>query len=208
MPSYIECKQVVKAYKISDHEIVALRGIDFEMSKGEFVAIIGPSGAGKSSLLNLLGGLDTPTAGKLIVDGLDLLKLRGKALADYRLKRVGFLWQQVERNLLTHRTALQNVTLPMMLAGVMPWQRHRQARELLDAVGLQDQLNKHPAQMSGGQQQRVALAVALANHPPLPLADEPTGPRDRNTAEQAVNLLQDFPKPYGLTIMTVTRDIE
>ena len=208
MPSYIECKQVVKAYKISDHEIVALRGIDFEMAKGEFVAIIGPSGAGKSSLLNLLGGLDTPTAGQLTVDGLDLFKLNGRALADYRLRRVGFLWQQVERNLLGHRTALQNVALPMMLAGVWPWQRARMARELLEAVGLKDQLKKHPAQMSGGQQQRVAMAVALANHPPLLLADEPTGALDRHSAEQVVALLQDLRQRYGLTILMVTHDLE
>src|SRR5438105_8710395 len=115
--AFITCKQVVKAYRVSGHEIVAIRGIDFDMQKGEMVAIIGPSGAGKSTMLNLLGGLDTPTAGKLFVDGLDLLSLKGKGLADYRLKRVGFLWQQTGRNLLPHRSALRNVTLPMMLAG-------------------------------------------------------------------------------------------
>src|SRR5262249_10789349 len=131
---FIQCKQVVKAYRINSHEVVALRGIDFTMEKGEAVAIIGPSGAGKSSLLNLLGGLDTPTAGTVEVDGLDVARLKGKALADYRLKRVGFLWQQVERNLLQHRSALRNVTLPMLMAGVAPWERIRRARELLEAV--------------------------------------------------------------------------
>src|SRR5689334_15832229 len=131
MSAFVSCKQIVKAYKIEMHQIVALRGIDFEMAKGEMVAIIGPSGAGKSSLLNLLGGLDVPTAGSLSVDGVDLLSLKGKALAEYRLKRVGFLWQAVERNLLPHRTTLRNITLPMLLAGVPPWERKRRAHELL-----------------------------------------------------------------------------
>src|SRR5690242_9278813 len=112
MTPYISCKRIVKVYRVADHELVALRGIDFEMQKSEMVAIIGPSGAGKSSLLNLLGGLDIPTAGQLSVDGQNLLELKGRRLADYRLKRVGFLWQQVERNLLPHRSALGNVTLP------------------------------------------------------------------------------------------------
>src|SRR5512134_3374568 len=126
MMSFVSCKRIVKAYRVGQHEIVALRGIDFDMESGEFVAIIGPSGAGKSSLLNLLGGLDTPTAGQLIVDGQNLLELKGRALADYRLHRVGFLWQQVSRNLLAHRSAQRNVALPMMLAGVPFWKRGRQ----------------------------------------------------------------------------------
>src|SRR5882724_8124412 len=108
MTPYVICKQIVKVYRVGTHELVALRGIEFEMEKGEMVAIIGPSGAGKSSLLNLLGGLDTPTAGQLVVDGQNLLELKGRHLADYRLKRVGFLWQQVERNLLPYRSALRN----------------------------------------------------------------------------------------------------
>src|SRR5262249_41073548 len=150
------------------------------------VAIIGPSGAGKSSLLNLLGGLDVPTAGSLSVDGIDLLSLKGKALADYRLKRGGFLWQAVESNLLPHRTTLRNITLPMLLAGVAPWERKRRAYELLDAVGMRDQAHKLPGDMSGGQQQRAGLAVALANHPSLMLLDEPTGALDRQAASQAM----------------------
>jgi len=205
---FIECKQVVKVYKIETHEIVALKGIDFEMERGECVAIIGPSGAGKSSLLNLLGGLDTPTAGKLIVDGLSLLELKGRALADYRLRKVGFLWQQVERNLLPHRSALGNVTLPMMLAGVPFWKRRNIARELLEAVDLTGHLHKRPAALSGGQQQRVAIAVALANHPPLLLADEPTGALDRQSAVQVMALLTDLRQRYGLTLLMVTHDLE
>jgi peptide/nickel transport system ATP-binding protein len=193
---------------VGEHELVALRGIDFEMQQGEMVAIIGPSGAGKSSLLNLLGGLDTPTAGALTVDGLNLLSLKGTKLADYRLKRVGFLWQQISRNLLPHRSALHNVTLPMMLAGMNPFQRRSQARELLEAVGLADQMYKHPAALSGGQQQRVALAVALANRPPLLLADEPTGALDRQSGAQVMELLGDLRKRFGLTVLIVTHDLD
>ena len=196
--SYITCKQVVKAYKVSNHEIVALRGIDFEMERGEMVAIIGPSGAGKSSLMNLLGGLDTPTAGQLEIDGQNLLELKGRRLANYRLKRVGFVWQQVERNLLPHRTALGNVTLPMMLAGVNPLKRRKRAKELLQAVGLGDHIRKRPAQLSGGQQQRIAIAVALANAPQLLLADEPTGALDRETAVQIMDLMGELRRDVWL----------
>jgi ABC-type lipoprotein export system ATPase subunit len=208
MSTFVSCKRIVKVYRVAQHELVALRGIDFEMEAGEMVAIIGPSGAGKSSLLNLLGGLDTPTAGQLIVGGQNLLELKGRALANYRLKRVGFVWQQIERNLLHHRSALRNVTLPMMLAGVPVWQRTRRARELLQAVGLPDGMRKHPAQLSGGQQQRVAIAVALANHPPLLLLDEPTGALDRKSAEQVMSQIQELRGRYKLTVLTVTHDIE
>lgn len=205
---FIKCQRIVKAYRVAQHEIVALRGIDFEMQKGELVAIIGPSGAGKSSLLNLLGGLDTPTAGQLIVDGQNLLEFKDRQLAEYRLRQVGFLWQQVDRNLLLHRTSMGNVTLPMMLAGDSPWRRRRQARELLEAVGLSDQLHKHPAQLSGGQQQRVAIAVALANQPPLLLADEPTGALDRESAERVMVLINDLRDRFGLTVLMTTHDLE
>ncbi len=205
---FISCKRIVKAYRVSKHEIVALRGIDFEMEKGEMVAIIGPSGAGKSSLLNLLGGLDKPTAGQLIVDGQDLLELRGQKLADYRLRRVGFVWQQIARNLFAHRTALRNVTLPMMLAGVSGRERRRRAEELLQAVGLTEHMHKRPAALSGGQQQRVAVAVALANNPPLLLLDEPTGALDRNSATQVMDLVQELRARYNLSVLMVTHDLE
>ncbi len=205
--AFVLCRSVVKVYRVGESEIVALRGIDFSMTKGEMVSIIGPSGAGKSSLLNLLGGLDKPTAGKLIVDSLDLLSLKGKALADYRLKRVGFLWQQVERNLVPHRSALHNVILPMLLAGVSPSKRHQRAKELLETVGLANQANKLPSQMSGGQQQRVALAVALANYPQLILLDEPTGSLDHDTARQVMTLIQDMRKRHNLTVLMVTHDL-
>ncbi|MCU0512978.1 MAG: ABC transporter ATP-binding protein [Anaerolineae bacterium] len=205
---FIKCQQVVKAYKVADHEIVALRGIDFEMEQGEMVAIIGPSGAGKSSLMNLLGGLDTPTAGKLLVGEQNLLELKGRRLAEYRLRQVGFIWQMVSQNLLAHRSALANVTLPMMLAGVPVWRRRRQARALLERVGLQAHLHKRPGQLSGGQQQRVAVAVALANTPQLLLADEPTGALDRTNARQVMDLLNDLRRTLHLTVLLVTHDLE
>jgi putative ABC transport system ATP-binding protein len=205
---WIDCKQVVKAFKIGHREVIALRGLDFSMEKGEFVCIVGPSGAGKSSLLNLLGGLDKPTAGQLSVDGVDLLALRGRALTNYRLKEVGFLWQQTTRNLLPGRSALRNVTLPMALTGLAPWKRSKRARALLESVGLSDQLRKRPAMLSGGQQQRVALAVALANQPKLLLADEPTGELDAKTGMQMVELLLQLRDEFGLTILMVTHDPE
>ena len=205
---YVSCRRIVKAYRVGGHELVALRGIDFDMDKGEMVAIIGPSGAGKSSLLNLLGGLDMPTAGQLTVGGLDLLSLKGRALANYRLRRVGFLWQQVERNLLPHRSAFRNVTLPMMLAGVSPWERRKRAYELLEAVELTEHAHKRPAQLSGGQQQRVGMAVALANRPGLLLLDEPTGALDRRSAEAVMALMQDLRQRYSLTVLMVTHDLD
>ena len=206
--SFINCQQIVKAYTVYDHEIVALRGIDFEMERGEMVAIIGPSGAGKSSLLNLLGGLDTPTAGQLFVGGRNLLELKGKQLSEYRQKQVGFIWQAIERNLVGHRTALRNVTLPMELAGTGLRQRRKQAQELLAAVGLANDTYKRLTQLSGGQQQRVAIAVALANQPDLLLADEPTGALDRKTAIQVMELILRLRDEYHLTVLMVTHDME
>lgn len=206
--AFVICKRIVKVYRVGDHELVALRGIDFEMEQGEMVAIIGPSGAGKSTLLNLLGGLDTPTAGSLTVGDHNLLNLKGRALANYRLRHVGFLWQKIDRNLFPNRSALRNVTLPMMLAGTPPWQRRRRARELMEAVGILDQARKQPATLSGGQQQRVAVAVALANNPALLLADEPTGALDRATAETVMDLIDDLRQEYGLTILMATHDLE
>ena len=208
MSAYIECRQIVKAYKASGHEVVALRGIDFSMQRGEMTAIIGPSGAGKSSLMNLLGGLDRPTAGQVSVGDVRVPELKGAKLADYRLRRVGFVWQQVERNLLAHRTALGNVALPMMLAGVPLWQRRSRAEALLQAVGIVEHAHKTVAQLSGGQQQRVAIAVALANQPELLLADEPTGALDRNTARAVMSLIGELRKQLNLTVLMVTHDMD
>ena len=205
----ISCRQLVKAYQVGGHEVVALRGIDFEMAQGEMVAIIGPSGAGKSTLLNLLGWLDRPTAGQLTVAGQNLLDLKGRRLDDYRLRQVGFIWQQMDRNLMPHRTAFHNVTLPLLLAGVPAVERRRRARALLETVGLtDDQARQLPAELSGGQQQRVAVAVALANEPVLLLADEPTGSLDRASAMQVMELITGLRREIGLTVLMVTHDME
>lgn len=208
MSAFIQCHQLVKAFQVGDHEIVALRGIDFEMERGEMVTIIGPSGAGKSTLLNLLGGIDRPTAGQLIVGGQNLLNLKERQLAAYRLRRIGFVWQEMEHNLMPHRSPLANVTLPLLLAGVPVWPRRKRACELLDKVGMHDHTWKSLAHLSGGQQQRVAVAVALANNPDLILADEPTGSLDRANAVQVIQLIADLRERYGLTVLMVTHDME
>lgn len=206
MSTYIDCKNVVKAYRTAEHELVALRGIDFSMIRGEMVAIVGPSGAGKSSLLNLLGGLDVPTAGQLTIDGLDVLQLKGQQLMEHRLRRVGFIWQEVSRNLLEHRSALHNVMLPMMLNRMSFRQRRKRAIELLETVGLGQHRHKLPAALSGGQQQRVAIAIALANQPQFLLADEPTGALDKKTAMQIMDLIHDLRQRFQLTVMLVTHN--
>jgi ABC-type lipoprotein export system ATPase subunit len=208
MTAFIKCRQVSKSYWIGSEQTVALSGVNLEMETGEMIAIVGHSGAGKSSLLNLLGGLDTPTAGDIIVDGQNLRDLKPRQIARYRLMKTGFLWQQTGRNLLSHRSALHNITLPMMLANVSPRRGARRAQELLDAVGLGDQAHKRPEQLSGGEQQRVALAVALANTPPLLLADEPTGSLDRQSAVQVMTYLTELRQEYNLTVLLVTHDPE
>lgn len=204
----IQCKNIVKAYRVADHELVALKGIDFRMEQGDMVAIVGPSGAGKSSLLNLLAGLDRPTAGKITVGDAALEDLRGQQLTRYRLLQVGLVWQTVARNLLLSRSALHNVMLPMMLAGIPFRQRRRRALDLLMQVGLADAIHKRPEALSGGQQQRVAIAVALANRPQLLLADEPTGALDRGSALQVMELLMQLRVDYQLTVLMVTHDPE
>lgn len=206
-PAFIDCRKVIKTYKTAAEETQALRSINFRMDRGEMVAIIGPSGAGKSTLLNLLGGLDEPDAGELYVEGMNLRALRGHGLEQYRLKRVGFIWQNVSQNLLMHRSAIHNVTLPMMLAGTGYFKRRKEAEKLLASVDLSEHMYKKPPQLSGGQQQRVAIAVALANKPDLLLADEPTGALDQKTARQVMDVLKEKQRE-GVTILMVTHDRE
>ena len=202
----ILCDGLVKIYKVQDLEVVALQGLDLMVERGEFMAIIGPSGSGKSSLMNILGGLDRPSAGKAIVDGQDLLKLSTFALTRYRRQKVGFLWQQPSRNLIPYLSVEENVELPMIIAGMPYVKRKNWARELLTAVGLWERRHHNLQQLSGGEQQRTAIGVALANRPSLLLADEPTGEVDTTTAQAILDTLRHLNREYNLTIVTVTHD--
>ncbi len=202
----IVCDNLVRIYKVSDLEVVALQGLDLEVANGEMLGIVGASGSGKTTLLNILGGLDRPSAGRVIVDDQDLLKLSDRALDRYRRTRVGFVWQQTARNLIPYLSARENVELPMTVAGAGLRKKRAWSRELLEAVGLWGRRKHRLAQLSGGQQQRVAIAVALANEPTLLLADEPTGEVDSATAQEILDLLRRFNETRGLTTIIVTHD--
>jgi peptide/nickel transport system ATP-binding protein len=203
---FVYCNNLVKIYKIADLEVVALQGLDLELHAGEMIALVGPSGAGKSTLLNVIGGLDTPSAGTVHIAGHDLLQMKDRDRTRYKKEVVGFVWQQSARNLLPYLTAQENVELPMMLNGQPGHQREKKAKELLDVVGLSDRSKFHPYQLSGGQQQRVAVAVALANNPPLLLGDEVTGQIDSASARQVYDALRKVNDAYGTTIILVTHD--
>src|SRR3989454_3401983 len=170
------CDNLIKIYKVDDLEVVALQGLDLEVARGEMIAIVGASGSGKSPLLNTLGGLDPPSAGRAVVAGHDLGQMGRRERTRYRRRVVGMIWQQTARNLLPYLTAQENVELPMTLDG-RP-KRSERARLLLQLVGLAERLDHRPERLSGGEQQRVAIAVALANQPEVLLADEPTGELD------------------------------
>jgi putative ABC transport system ATP-binding protein len=202
----IVCENLVKIYKVTEIEVVALQGLDLTVEPGELMGIVGASGSGKSSLLNVLGGLDRPSAGRVMVGGQDLLKMSDRELDRYRRTKVGFVWQQVARNLVPYLSAQANIELPMTVANLKRKQKHARSRELLEAVGLWDHRDHRLVQLSGGQQQRVAIAVAMANQPDLLLADEPTGELDSMTAQQILQLLQQMNERYGLTTIVVTHD--
>ncbi|MCU0494378.1 MAG: ABC transporter ATP-binding protein [Chloroflexaceae bacterium] len=203
---FISAAGLVKIYRVADLEVVALQGLDLEVARGEFLALVGPSGSGKSTLLSALGGLDRPSAGRLAVDGVDLLKLSPTELTTYRREQVGFVWQQTTRNLLPYLSARQNIELLMTLAGQSARERREWANELLEAVGMSDYAHQRPPQLSGGQQQRIAIACALANKPKILLGDEPTGEVDWATAQMILKLLRDLRSRYGLTLVVVTHD--
>jgi ABC-type lipoprotein export system ATPase subunit len=204
---YIICEDLFKIYKIAELEVVALRGLDLKVRKGELMAIIGASGSGKSTLLNILGGLETPSAGKAIVGPRDLLNITGHDLVNYRRQDVGFVWQQGGRNLVPYLTALQNVELPLQILGWSLSKRRHRAKELLEAVSLGDRAHHKPDRLSGGEQQRVAIAVALSHNPPLLLADEPTGELDSQTAGTIFDAFRSLNQKYGITIVVVTHDM-
>jgi ABC-type lipoprotein export system ATPase subunit len=202
----IICDNLVKIYQIADLEVVALQGLDLVVQRGELLGIVGPSGSGKSSLMNILGGLSRPSAGRVWVDGNDLLKLSDSALNRYRRSEVGFVWQQATRNLIPYLSAVENVMLPMTLAGQTERRKRRHANDLLEVVGLADRMHHSLAQLSGGEQQRVAISVALANSPSLLLADEPTGEVDTTTALTIYAAFQRLNEEFGLTTLIVSHD--
>jgi len=200
------CDNLVKIYQVAGLEVVALQGLDLSVTRGEILGIVGASGSGKSSLLNILGGLDRPSAGQVVVDGQDLLKLSDAALDRYRRRQVGFVWQQPARNLLPYLSVEQNLDLPMAVAGLASGERRQRARGLLERVGLWEHRAHRVAQLSGGQQQRTAIAVALANRPQLLLADEPTGEVDSATAQGLFDLFRELNRTAALTIVVVSHD--
>ncbi len=200
----IVCENLVKIYKTKDIEVLALQGLEINIAEGELMAIIGNSGSGKSTFLNMIGGLDRPSAGKLFVDGKDLFKLSEAELVEYKRSTVGFVWQNNARNLLPYLTALQNIQLPMMISGGK--QRKERALELLDLVGMSHKKNNRLSQMSGGEQQRIAIAIALANNPKILLADEPTGSVDVKTGSYILDAFRKLNQEKGLTVVIVTHD--
>lgn len=203
---YIVCEDLFKIYKVADLEVVALRGLDMVIDRGEVIAIVGASGSGKSTLLNILAGYDTPSAGSVRVGNKDLLRLTGKEVELYRRYEVGFVWQQTSRSLFQYLTALENVALPMMLTETSRRDRNDRARELLRLVDMEHRLGHTPEKLSGGEQQRIAIAVALANRPPLLLADEPTGELDDKTAGEVLDLFNSLSSELDTTIIIVTHD--
>jgi putative ABC transport system ATP-binding protein len=206
MDPIIQARGLRKTYQMGEVEVPALRGVSFTIQRGEFVAIMGPSGSGKSTLMNLLGCLDTPTAGEYILDGLPVEQLDRNLMAAVRNRKIGFVFQQF--NLLPRQTALENVALPLVyLGGMRHGERLARAQEMLELVGLGDRLDHRPKQLSGGQQQRVAIARALVTRPALVLADEPTGNLDSHASREILSLFEELNR-QGITIVLVTHEAD
>lgn len=202
----ISVRNLVKVYKTKKVRFKALNGVDLDISPGEFVAIVGTSGSGKSTLLNLIAGLEKPTAGKVFVKEKPIHKMSEDALVEFRLNHIGFIFQSF--NLMQALTTLENAAFPLMLRGMLPHEREKQAKAVLSMLGLSGHLAHDPDELSGGQQQRVSIARAIITQPEILFADEPTGNLDSETAEQIMELLRKVVKEQKTTLLMVTHDIE
>jgi ABC-type lipoprotein export system ATPase subunit len=202
----IRAVNLTRTFEVGETTVKALRGINLEVERGQFVALVGPSGSGKSTFLNLVGGLDRPTEGELWVDGVELSASKEKTLTEHRRRRVGFVFQSF--NLLPRLTALENVALPLMFVGVSEKERLRRAQTLLMQVGLTERMDHRPTQLSGGEQQRVAIARALISRAAIILADEPTGNLDTTTGTEIMALLRHLNQDQNVTLLLVTHDHE
>lgn len=200
----IQVENLVKTYQLGKVSIPALRGISFDVARGEFLVVVGPSGSGKTTLLNLLGAIDKPTSGRIFIDGRDVTTLGEGELTKLRRHKIGFIFQFY--NLIPALTALENVELPMLTASVSRKDASKRASQLLETVGLTERVSHLPDELSGGEQQRVAIARALANKPSLILADEPTGDLDTKTGTEVVQILYDTSKKENATVLVVTHD--
>jgi len=202
----IEMKGLKRFYSLGGETVKALDGVDLHISRGEYVSLVGPSGSGKTTLFNMVGGLDRPTEGNVQIDGVDISRLDAYELAWLRCRRIGYIFQNF--NLIAVLTALENVALPTVFAGIPRDEGLKKAEKLLQSVGLGERMNHKPTQLSAGQQQRVAIARALANDPAIILADEPTGNLDLNTGTEIINLLHGLNKTRGLTLVAATHDLK
>lgn len=200
----LETIDLKKDYFLGGVVVSALRGVNLQVKKGEFLVIMGPSGSGKSTLLNLLGGLDYPTSGKVLINNQDISEMSDAKLTELRAQEIGFVFQFY--NLVPVLTALENVELPLMLIGMPRKERKKYATELLETVGLGDRMNNRPDELSGGQRQRVSIARALANEPSIVLADEPTGDVDTKTGDEILGLMHELNENRGVTFIVITHD--
>jgi putative ABC transport system ATP-binding protein len=202
----VRVSNVTKQFRMGKLDVLALKGINLEIEAGKYISIMGPSGSGKSTLFNMIGGLDKPTSGKVFIDEVDIAQLDAYELAWLRCRKIGYIFQTF--NIIQVMTAIENVTLPMIFAGVNEDDAVRKGLKLLDLVGLADRFSHKPFELSGGQQQRVAIARALANDPVIILADEPTGNLDLHTGEQIISLLKTLSHERGVTVISATHDIK
>lgn len=202
----VKTEDVVKEYRMGTNIVRALDGINIEIARGEYISLMGPSGSGKSTLFNMIGALDGPTGGRVYIDGQDMSQLSRSQIAWFRCHRVGYIFQSY--NLLPVMSALENVTLPMIFAGLSNKERNRKGEELLNLVGLGDRTHHRPDELSGGQRQRVAIARAFANDPTIILADEPTANLDTITGREIIDLIRDLNRGKGVTVISATHDLK